>query len=544
MSVTVRIGSRYVARAVIGHGSFGTVFRADGPDGPVAVKLLRPDLASSPEVVNRFLRERSVLLGMAHPNLVRVRDLVVEGDVLAMVMELIEGPDLRARLHAAGALLPVDAARVVADVAAGLSYAHAHGVVHRDVKPENVLLRDGSTPLLTDFGIARLVANAATISGQQEVLGTPAYLAPELALGGAAAPAADVYACGVLLYELVTGQPPFVADHPLSVVHQHVTDPPRRPAGMPGELWRVVAACLAKQPEERPDADTLRVLLAEWAARPTDAAALTSAADAGAATGDEGSARETAVRQAETRAVPMLAGPVQSRTQVMSTVAGRAGRATAPPPAAVPPEDGWQPPAPERRPWLLYAAALVATAAVFLAAGYWLGDASRQPAAPAPTPTPSESAQPKSEIRYLSQLAFVQVANGWGPVELDKATGNTAPDDGGPLILGDKTYERGLGAHAPSHVRVYPPEGCRELKAVVGIDASAVESSGGTVSFQVHADGQLSYDSGIITWQDQPKPIQVDVAGATMVDLIVTDGGDGNHWDISDWADAQLICEN
>ncbi|MGH3736685.1 MAG: NPCBM/NEW2 domain-containing protein, partial [Micromonosporaceae bacterium] len=195
--------------------------------------------------------------------------------------------------------------------------------------------------------------------------------------------------------------------------------------------------------------------------------------------------------------------------------------------------------------WALYAGALVATAAVFLAAGYWLGDLTRPRAAtPDPKPSASASASPAATIRYLSELAFVQVANGWGPVELDKATGNVGPDDGGPLVLGDTTYERGLGAHAPSHVRIYPPSGCRELTAVVGIDASAVAASGGTVSFQVHADGQLRYDSGIVTWQDQPKPVRVEVAGATTVDLVVTDGGDGNSWDISDWADAQLVCDS
>src|ERR687887_2764263 len=121
MSVMVRIGSRYVARAVIGHGSFGTVFRADGPDGTVAVKLLRPDLAGNPEVVDRFLRERSVLHRLTHPGVVPVRDLVAEAGVLALVMELVDGPDLRSVLSDRGALPPVDAARLVSEVAAALS---------------------------------------------------------------------------------------------------------------------------------------------------------------------------------------------------------------------------------------------------------------------------------------------------------------------------------------------------------------------------------------------------------------------------------------
>ncbi|HEX6075220.1 MAG TPA: NPCBM/NEW2 domain-containing protein [Micromonosporaceae bacterium] len=526
---------------MIGQGSFGTVFRADSPDGPVAVKLLRPDLAGNPDVVHRFLRERSVLLRLTHPGIVRVRDLVAEGDVLALVMDLVPGPDLRAHLHSRGGIPAVEAARLVADVAAALSYAHGQGVVHRDIKPENVLLRDGS-PRLTDFGIARLVATAATMAGQHEVLGTPAYLAPELAVGDEPSSAVDVYACGVLLYELVAGRPPFVADHPLSVVHQHVTDVPQRPAGMPEELWRTVGACLAKSPEQRPDADTLRVLLTEYAARPVPAAG-----------------------HHETRPVPVL--PAPSQTQTMPHY-DRPAHATQPVPrstadhspgsvgrvrieprrAAASQEDDWHHvgPPPPRTNWLVHGAVLVVVAALFFAAGFWAGDAGRRPEPSPPAgkaaPSASPSAAPRSVARYLNETAYVQIANGWGPVELNKATGNTGVDDGGPLALAGTTYDKGLGAHAPSHIRIYPPPGCTRFKAVVGIDGSSTGPGGGTVTFQVHADGQLRHDTGVVTRDAQPMPIDVDVTGAKTVDLIVTDGGDGNHWDISDWADAHLTC--
>src|SRR6266545_3057250 len=468
MSMTVRIGSRYVARAAIGHGSFGTVFRADGPDGTVAVKLLRPELAGNPEVVDRFLRERSVLRRLTHPGIVPVRELVAE--------------------------------------AGALSHAHAQGVVHRDIKPENVLLAGGK-PLLTDFGVARLVSTAATISGRAEVLGTPAYLAPELATGEVATPAVDVYACGVLLYEVVTGRPPFVAEHPLSVVHQHVTEQPQRPVGMPEELWRVIAACLAKPPAQRPDADTLRVLLDEWAARPGPQHT-ELLPRAGSAAGAPGPVSDGG----ETRAVPVLSAP-QSRTQVISTARAR----IAPPAPATPDEAEWPSlTALPRRNWLLYAAALVAVAAVFFAAGFWVdelvsgGKPDAKPSAPG---KPKPSGKPKPQTRYLSELPLVQVANGWGPVELDRAIGDTAPDDGGPLVLGDTTYRHGLGAHAPSQVRVHPPQGCTQFAAVIGIDASSEGPDGGTVIFQVLADGQVRYDSGMVTRQDQPKPIQVDIPG-------------------------------
>lgn len=542
MSVTVRIGSRYVARAIIGQGSFGTVFRADGPDGPVAVKLLRPDLAGNPDVVHRFLRERSVLLRLSHPGIVRVRDLVAEGDVLALVMDLVPGPDLRARLHSAATVPAAEAARLVADVAVALSYAHGQGVVHRDIKPENVLLQDG-TPRLTDFGIARLVATAATVAGQHEVLGTPAYLAPELAVGSGPTSAVDVYACGVLLYELVAGRPPFVADHPLTVVHQHVTDVPQRPAGMPEELWRTVGACLAKSPEQRPDADTLRVLLGDWAARPV-----------------------TAAEHHETRAVPMIrptshtqvipgferGGPAQA-TQPVSRVVmehGSVGRARIEPPQPVPPEEVWQPSGPlPRTNWLVHGAVLVVVAALFFAAGFWSGDLVRRPVSgPSPEasgkarPSGAPSGPPQPSVRYLNDMAYAQIANGWGPVEVNKATGNTGVDDGGPLVLGGTTYQSGIGAHAPSHIRLYPPEGCTRFKAVVGIDGSSTGPGGGTVTFQVHGDGQLRHDTGVITRDGPPRPLDVDVTGVKVLDLVVTDGGDGKDWDISDWADAHLVC--
>jgi serine/threonine protein kinase len=529
---------------VIGQGSFGTVFRADSPDGPVAVKLLRPDLAGNPDVVHRFLRERSVLLRLTHPGIVRVRDLVAEGDVLALVMDLVPGPDLRAASHDRSGIPAVEAARLVADIAGALSYAHSQGVVHRDIKPENILLQNGS-PRLTDFGIARLVATAATVAGQHEVLGTPAYLAPELAVGSEPTSAVDVYACGVLLYELVAGRPPFVADHPISVVHQHVTDVPQRPAGMPEELWRTVGACLAKSPEQRPDADTLRVLLTEWAARPT-----------------------SATEQRETRQVPVLPTPAPSHTQVIPGYSrpatgtqpvprvavehsvGSVGRARIEPqqdPMST--EDEWHPvgPPPQRTNWLVQGAVLIVVAALCFAAGFWAGDlGSDPPPAPSSKAAPKASAAPSklpgASARYLNDMAYVQVANGWGPVELNKATGNTGVDDGGPLVLAGTTYEKGLGAHAPSHIRIYPPRGCIRFKALVGIDASSTGPDGGTVTFQIHADGQLRHDTGVVTRATQPTSIDLDVTGVNTLDLIITDGGDGNHWDISDWADAHLTC--
>ncbi|KWX02286.1 Serine/threonine protein kinase [Carbonactinospora thermoautotrophica] len=246
-----RIGSRYVALEVLGRGTSGTVWRGEGPDGPVAIKLLREDLAADQEVVARFVQERTALAGLDHPNIVRVRDLILDGDTLALVMDLVDGSDLRDRLNREKVLVPETAVEIVADVADGLAAAHAAGIVHRDVKPENILL-DQSHCLarLTDFGIARL-ADAPHRTRATRIIGTPDYLAPEVIEGCQPTPAVDVYALATVLYELLTGYTPFGGGHPGAVLRRHVTDAVPGIPGLPKGLGEVLAACLAKTPAAR-----------------------------------------------------------------------------------------------------------------------------------------------------------------------------------------------------------------------------------------------------------------------------------------------------
>ncbi|WP_406008623.1 serine/threonine protein kinase [Streptomyces sp. NBC_00637] len=266
------VGSKYLLEEPLGRGATGTVWRArqretagaeaavaGQPGETVAIKVLKEELANDPDVVMRFLRERSVLLRLTHPNIVRVRDLVVEGDLLALVMDLVDGPDLHRYLRENGPFTPVAAALLTAQVADALAASHADGVVHRDLKPANVLLMQNGGqmhPLLTDFGIARL-ADSPGLTRTSEFVGTPAYVAPESAEGRPQTSAVDIYGAGILLYELITGRPPFSGGSALEVLHQHLNAEPRRPSTVPDPLWTVIERCLRKNPDDRPSAENL-----------------------------------------------------------------------------------------------------------------------------------------------------------------------------------------------------------------------------------------------------------------------------------------------
>ncbi|WP_327663089.1 MULTISPECIES: serine/threonine-protein kinase [unclassified Streptomyces] len=266
------VGSKYLLEEPLGRGATGTVWRArqretagaeaavaGQPGETVAIKVLKEELANDADVVMRFLRERSVLLRLTHPNIVRTRDLVVEGELLALVMDLVEGPDLHRYLRENGPFSPVGAALLTAQIADALAASHADGVVHRDLKPANVLLKQDTGemyPMLTDFGIARL-ADSPGLTRTHEFVGTPAYVAPESAEGRPQTSAVDIYGAGILLYELVTGRPPFSGGSALEVLHQHLSAEPRRPSTVPDPLWTVIERCLRKNPDERPSAENL-----------------------------------------------------------------------------------------------------------------------------------------------------------------------------------------------------------------------------------------------------------------------------------------------
>lgn len=278
------LGSRYELLDRLGSGAMGEVWRTRDvlSDEQVAAKLLRSDLTADPEIVGRFIQERSILLTLDHPGIVRVRDLVVEGDALAIVMDLVSGEDLRAMLRRTGTLPAADAVSALAAVLDAVASAHSKGCLHRDIKPDNVLVEQGEEPLaerlrLSDFGIARL-AQESTVQATG-LLGTPGYMPPELFSEGRFSGASDVYAAGVMLYELLAGRTPFSGPGTAHTIgFRHVTaQPPQLP--VPPALWQVISAMLSKDPTVRPTPAGAATMLRDLSASDVAGAALTPQSD-------------------------------------------------------------------------------------------------------------------------------------------------------------------------------------------------------------------------------------------------------------------------
>jgi serine/threonine protein kinase len=250
------LGGRYRLRAFLAAGGMGAVWAAEDAmlGRPVAVKLLGEWLAGDPVAAERLRREARAAARLVHPNVARVLDLGEQDGRPYLVMELLEGESLTAMIRRSGPLAPAEAARIAGAVADALHAAHQAGVVHRDVKPGNLFLTaDGDVKVL-DFGIAAAAWEASLTGG--ELIGTAAYLAPERALGREATPAADVYALGVVLYEMLSGRPPFSGEAGLALAsaHIHARPVPLRQAApwVPAPLAVACERALAKDPAERP----------------------------------------------------------------------------------------------------------------------------------------------------------------------------------------------------------------------------------------------------------------------------------------------------
>jgi tRNA A-37 threonylcarbamoyl transferase component Bud32 len=247
---------RYEVVEELGRGAMGVVYRARDRvlDRPVALKELSPELMRNEVLADRFRREARVLAKLAHANVVQVYDLDDDGTCLRIAMELVEGGSLADQLAEHSRLSVERTATIGAQMARALAYAHGRHVVHRDFKPDNVMMTREGVPKVADFGLAKLLSQAPELTQEGAILGSPAYMSPEQAGGRAVDARADAYAFGVTLYEMATGTPPFVGDT-IEVITQHLTQAPRSPRELvqelPESLEALVLELLEKDPERR-----------------------------------------------------------------------------------------------------------------------------------------------------------------------------------------------------------------------------------------------------------------------------------------------------
>lgn len=266
MTAFTHLGDRYDVGQVIGRGGMAEVY--EGTDRRlnrrVAIKVLRPDLARDPMFQERFRREAQSAAGLNHPNIVAIydtgEDLIGEGatqvSIPYIVMEYVDGVTLRHMLNNGPRILPERALEVVAGVLAALDYAHRHGIVHRDIKPANIMINSHGDAKVMDFGIARAMSDAATsVTATSAVMGTAQYLSPEQARGESVDARSDIYSTGCVLYELLTSNPPFNGESPVSIAYQHVNEVPKLPSSVdpsiPTTLDSITMTALTKSPANR-----------------------------------------------------------------------------------------------------------------------------------------------------------------------------------------------------------------------------------------------------------------------------------------------------
>jgi serine/threonine-protein kinase len=378
----------------LGRGGMAEVYKAYQPnlDRYVAVKMMHTFLSDEKEFLARFEREAKVVATLRHPNIVQVYDFDAEGGVYYMVMEYISGETLKTRMQTLEAnnewVALDDAARIILAVGSALKYAHERGMVHRDVKPANVMITLEGQVILTDFGIAKIVS-ASNLTASGAMVGTPSYMAPEQGMGQPGDERSDIYSLGVMLYQLVLGRLPFDADTPLAVVLKHINDPLPLPKALnpdiSDDLNRVILKSLAKDPNDRYQkvADMTADLRRAMGMAPEDShpdAAKSSAIKLAGATmvGRVGGGVTPLPRSA-----PAGTPQEQSGTQVAAPRTVVAGAATAPaaPPAVVP-----SPAVAAKRPGWIIPVALVAVLAI-IGVGAMVVLNGQGNAAPTPAPT-------------------------------------------------------------------------------------------------------------------------------------------------------------
>ncbi|WP_020145840.1 Stk1 family PASTA domain-containing Ser/Thr kinase [Terracoccus sp. 273MFTsu3.1] len=532
-SPTVRIAERYSLRERIAVGGMGEVHLAtdDRLGRLVAVKVLAAGFADSPDFVERFRREALTAAALSHPNIAQVYDYGVDGDSHFIVMEYAEGQDLAHVIREHGRLTPGDAVRVAEQVCAALGAAHRAGVVHRDVKPGNVIIRPDGTVKVTDFGIARALGQAS-LTDTGTVMGTAAYVAPEQARGEATTPSSDLYSLGILLFQMLTGSVPFDGDTPVAIAMRHLDEPVPLPssrvADLPANLDEVVVRATAKSPADRyADADAMAAALIGHEMR---ADAATRALPAGEATSVLDLASDSTA--ASTAMMPTVGMPSSGERTVVTPVPAAPD---APVAAAAPTAPTTPAPAVTRRssaasrrrsgPSPLVWVLLVAVVALVGILGYVLLSGSDAPATTAPgtrpsatsekpTPAPSTTAPPsdgstvpgglvgQQRDAAVNELIGLGVNVRWVLVrstQPDGAVMGSYPAEGQPMTKGQTVALVVSRGHAPDRVNssFVVPDG------LVGTSAKDAEKSLGgedvrVTRVTVPSDG----DSGqvLATW--------------------------------------------
>ncbi|MBA3281340.1 MAG: Stk1 family PASTA domain-containing Ser/Thr kinase, partial [Acidimicrobiia bacterium] len=290
----VVLNDRYELQRRVGRGGMAEVFLARDRllDRLVAIKILFPEFAADPSFVARFRREAQSAANLNHPNIVGVYDWGKERGTYYIVMEYIDGRSVSDILRADGPIEAKQAARIAAEVAGALGFAHGKGVVHRDVKPGNVLITDAGEVKVADFGIARALTSSSeeNLTQTGSVMGTATYFSPEQAQGKPVDPRSDLYSLGVVLYEMAAGKPPFSADSPVAIAYKHVQEPlpPLRDQapGVPAAYEAITAKALAKDADDRyQDGAEMRTDLLRFREdRPVEAAAVPASPPQGPAT--------------------------------------------------------------------------------------------------------------------------------------------------------------------------------------------------------------------------------------------------------------------
>ena len=251
---------RYELNHLIARGGMAEVYRAHDRllDRPVALKVLFPELSIDRSFVERFRREAQAAANLSHHNIVPVFDWGEDTGTYFIVMEFIDGRPLSSILKSAGPLSAERTADIGSHVAAALGYAHKHGVVHRDVKPGNVLITDDGHVKVTDFGIARAMNTEESLTQTGAVMGTATYFSPEQAEGLGVDARSDIYSLGVVLFEMVTGRPPFLGDSPVAVASKHVRDNPPAPRELNPQIPPTFEAIILKSCKQVIDRGSLR----------------------------------------------------------------------------------------------------------------------------------------------------------------------------------------------------------------------------------------------------------------------------------------------